>query len=227
MKANRTSLALLAAVFLGAASLARAAVSVGVSLSDGGLDSFYLNVSDYYHVPQPAVLQLRDRHVPDEEIPVVLFLAAQAHVGPEIIVEARLAGRPWMEIAREHHVDAGAFYVPLDRDPGPPYGHAYGYYKKFKRNQWRKINLADADVVNFVNLRFASEHYGYSPDEVVRFRGQGGKFHQIGKRGEGHGAEGREHGRGRGRGKGHDSDDDDGGEGRGHGHGHGKGHDKD
>jgi hypothetical protein len=199
---------LLLAAGLGLGTLARAEVNFGLEMDSGGVNSFYLNVSNYYNVPQERVMFLHERRIPDEEIPVVLFLAGRAHVGPEVIVEQRLGGRSWMDIALVYHVDPGVFYVPMSRQPGPPYGHAYGYYKHHRRGDWNKIRLADADVVNMVNLRFVSEHYGYSPDEVARFRSQGGRFERVGHRGGGkQGGDdgpgrGAEHGKSKGRGHG-------------------------
>jgi len=60
---------------------------------------------------------------------------------------------------------------------GPPYGNAYGYYRKYgpSRN-WKKIALTDHEVVDLVNLRFMSEHYGMSPETVIAMRGRESKF---------------------------------------------------
>src|SRR4030042_32287 len=68
------------------------------------------------------------------------------------------------------------FYVPVRETVviGPPYGKAYGYYKKKPKKQWRTIDLSDADVVNLVNLRFVSDHYKYGPEKVMKLR-EGGK----------------------------------------------------
>jgi hypothetical protein len=208
MKMKFTRLIALQLACLWAAFPARAELNFGVSLNSEGAGNFYLNVGNYYQVPQERVLFVRDRQIPDEEIPVVFFLASRAGVGPEIIIEKRLAGRSWMEIALFYRLDPGIFYVPLRGEPGPPYGRAYGYYKRQHKNQWNKIRLADADIVNFVNLRFLSEHYGYSPEQIVKFRGQGGRFDKVGKagredkgKGNSPGGQGKDKGRGKGKGR--------------------------
>src|SRR5258708_2679469 len=90
---------LLMLAFCGIAPLSRAELSLGISVGNEGIDSFYLNVGNYYQVPQASVLLCRDRHIPDEEIPVVLFLATRAHVAPELVIQQRLGGRAWMDIA--------------------------------------------------------------------------------------------------------------------------------
>jgi hypothetical protein len=62
---------------------------------------------------------------------------------------------------------------------GPPYGRAYGYYKKKPKKDWRTIVLGDDDVVNLVNLKFMSEHYGYPPEKIIKMRSGGKEFVSI------------------------------------------------
>ncbi len=66
------------------------------------------------------------------------------------------------------------YYVPVAR-VGPPYGNAYGHYKRHK-NDYRKVVLADDDVINLVNLRFMSEYHGIAAETVIDRRGRGEKF---------------------------------------------------
>ncbi|OGC85907.1 MAG: hypothetical protein A2V73_08120 [candidate division Zixibacteria bacterium RBG_19FT_COMBO_42_43] len=166
-------------LFSFAPQIGRADVNVGLSIQDGEVRSFYLAVGDYYGVPERSLIVVRERHIPDDEVPVVFFLAREARVGPDVIVNLRLSGKSWMDITLHYGLSPQIFYVPLAVDPGPPYGKAWGYYKKHPRNKWREIRLADADVVNFVNLKFISNHYGYSPDQVVKMRSGGKKFVAI------------------------------------------------
>lgn len=125
---------------------------------------------------QREVIIIKERHIPDEEIPVVFFIAQRAHVRPATIIDLRLRGKTWMDITLHFGLSPGIFYVPLREVvvTGPPYGKAYGYYKKKPRKGWRKIVLDDADVINLVNLRFISEHYRYEPEKVIKLR-EGGK----------------------------------------------------
>jgi len=158
---------------------AKADVNLGLSIQNGELRSFYLAVGDYYHVSERTLVVVSERHIPDDEVPVVFFLAQQARVSPEVIVNLRLGGKSWMDIAFHYGLTPQIFYVPLTYDPGPPYGKAYGYYKKYPRSRWNKIRLSDADVVNFVNLKFVSGYYGYAPDRVVKMRSSGRSFVSI------------------------------------------------
>lgn len=145
----------------------------------GQIGNFYFAVGNYYRVPEREVIVIRERRVPANEIPVVLFLAERARVAPATIVDMRLSGKKWMDIVVHFGLSPEAFYVPVAIQPGPPYGKAYGHYKRKKHDQWRTIVLDDDDIVNFVNLRFLSGYHHRPAEEVVRLRGSGADFVAI------------------------------------------------
>ena len=51
--------------------------------------------------------------------------------------------------------------------------------KNKKKSKWAEIRLSDNDIVNFVNLKFISEKYGYTPEDVVKMRAKGDSFVAI------------------------------------------------
>ena len=179
MKISRLELLAAALLFLSVPRTGQADVNVGLSIQDGEVRSFYLAVGDYYHVPERTLVVVSKRNIPDDEVPVVFFLASQARVSPDVIINLRLGGRSWMDITLQYGLTAQIFYVPFTADPGPPYGKAYGYFKKRPRSKWGEIRLGNADIVNLVNLKFISGHYGYSPEQVVKMRGKGKNFVSI------------------------------------------------
>jgi hypothetical protein len=154
-------------------------VSTGISVADGELRSFYLAIGDYYRVPEPRVVHVKNHYrVRDEELPVFFYLASCARVDPEVILDLRLRhGMSWLNITFHFGLTPEIYYVPVQR-VGPPYGKAYGYYKKHGHD-YRKVVLADADVVNLVNLRFISDYHRVAPEMVMDLRGQGRKFAAI------------------------------------------------
>jgi len=157
-----------------------AQVSTGISLDSDGLRGFYLSVGDYYHVPEREVIVVRERRVPDDELPVVFFMASHAHVAPGVIVDLRLDGWSWSRISLHYGVGPDVYYVPVAFEvSGPPYGNAYGHYKKRPKKEWSTIRLTDSDIVNFVNLRFISHHMGIPPEDVIRMRSGGKSFTVI------------------------------------------------
>jgi hypothetical protein len=161
---------------------AQTAVSVSAQIGD-----FHVAVSNYYHVPEREVVVVRDRRVREDEIPVVFFIAQHARVAPATIVDLRLRGLSWWDISVRYHLGADVYYVPVKAAPGPPYGKAYGYYKK-PRTQWNTIVLSDGDVVNLVELRFLSEYYRVPPERVIEARGSHGDFVAVHHEVSGHGS---------------------------------------
>ncbi len=170
--------AILFAVGMFAMSVATASaqnVSAGVSITNGH-NSFYFAIGDYYRVPESRVVYVRDRYqIWDEELPVVFFLASRAHVDPQVIIDLRVRHRmSWLDITFHYGLTPEIYYVPVTH-VGPPYGNAYGHYKKHKKD-YKKVVLVDDDVVNLVNLRFMSEYHGITAEAVMDRRGRGETF---------------------------------------------------
>jgi len=194
---------------------AQTMASVGVSIGEKGLSSFHLAIGAYFRVPETDVRIVQQRRIPDEEIPVVFLIAARARVSPNVVINLKLGGKSWMEIALHYGLAPDVFYVPVQKEiKGPPYGKAYGYYKNKHPKDSGRPSLRDDDVVNLVNLKFLSEHYGLPPEHVIQMRSEGKNFVNIngelefekgngkGKSGkEGKQASQREEPKGRGKGK--------------------------
>jgi len=176
---------ILIAVLLGfmvwSASSTRADVNFGVSIGDGGLKGFYLEVGEFFKAPEADVRYVRDARFSDDEIAVVLYISQRTGIRPEAIIQLRRLKKTWCEIAVHYGMSPAMFYVPLSYDPGPPYGKAYGHYKRHGKSEWKKINLDDEDVINLVNLRFVSGYYKVPADEIVKARCSGKSFATISK----------------------------------------------
>lgn len=154
-------------------ALAQTAVSVSAHVGN-----FHVAVANYYRVPEREVIVIRERRILDDEIPVALFIAQKARVAPARVVDLRLRGDSWWDISVRFGIGPELYYVPLAVAPGPPYGKAYGHYKK-SRKQWNTIVLSDPDIVNLVHLRFLTDHYGVPPEEIIELRGRRGDFVAI------------------------------------------------
>jgi len=165
---------------LAAASPAHADVQAGISLGEGGVQGFYLAIGEYYDAPASAVIAVHEkRKMPDEEIPVAYFIARRANVSPDVVVKLRLGGKSWMEVSAHFGISTDVYYVPVKSDPGPPFGKAYGHFKNKKKGSRQAVVLSDDDIINLVNLRFISEHYGCSADEVIKMRSEGKSYVEI------------------------------------------------
>lgn len=170
---------LLLVVLLVGAAPVKADINAALSITDGRVSSFYLAIGDHYRVPEKELIIVKKKEIPDDELAVVFYLARRANVAPSIIIDLRLGGRTWMEITSHFDLTAEIFYVAIEKASGPPYGKAHGYFKKRHRKEWKSIRLSDPDIINLVNLRFVSEHYGLTPDVVVKMREQGQSFIAI------------------------------------------------
>jgi len=166
--------AVLGLILAAGARWASAGVRAAVSVGDNG-NHFYLSIGDYYQVQQDRVSMVRQRNIPDEELPVVFFIAQQGHVSADEVVAYRLRRKAWRDVAKHFGLGPDAFYVQLNKADGP-YGRPYANYGRTKREKWGKVKLEDADIVNFVNLRFLSEKYKCSPDQIVQWRASGRPF---------------------------------------------------
>ena len=155
-------------------------VGRGISPREEVLRGFLLAVGNYYRVPQSEVVIIRKRGIPADEIPVVLFIAKKARVEPKAIVDLRLQGNRWLDIALGHGLGPDLFYVPTDGvATDPPFARAYGYYKNKPRKDWKNIPLNDDDIISLVNLKWVSEHYGHSPGKIIRMLSGNGEFISI------------------------------------------------
>jgi uncharacterized protein (DUF433 family) len=152
---------------------ANAQVNVGVVVGSNGLDAFHGAIGDYFKVSTQQVQTCQDSKIPDEEQPVVFFIAQRAGVSPEAVILLRSRGWSWMQIAYHYRLNPRIFYTPGSY-VGTPYEHGYNSFRGHGR-----INLSDGDIVNFVNLKFVSEHYGHDPAEIAQMRAQGHNFRDI------------------------------------------------
>ena len=201
---NRLTVPLILAAFgLSALSLS-AQVQAGAVFSGDGLRSFYLSVGNYYQVPEREVVVVRERAIPPDEVPVVFYVAQRARVQPAVIVDLRRRGLSWADVAFHFHLDPDIYYFR----GGPPYGKAYGY--------WKKHPPRDVEVVDAVNVHFLSDYHRVSPDVVRAERSRGSSYVIVARNFEAKA----------GKGEGHRKDDRDDDRENGRPHGHGKGHDR-
>ena len=103
------------------------------------------------------------------DLPVVLFVARQCGQPVDVIVDLRARGNSWSVIFTQLHVAPDVLFVGIERDPGPPYGKAWGHWKQNRS----KVQLSDDDVRGLVQVQMGSRWAGASPYELARARSQG------------------------------------------------------
>ena len=146
-------------------SFARADVEVeAVAAAD--VDAFHFAVATHYEVEKRVIVRVVDDGIPDQDTPVVFFVAREARVPHHKVVALRVSGKSWFEIATHFGIAPRVFYVDVDTRH-PPYGRAVGHYKHRKRATWNEIVLSDGDVTALVHLKFLSAHHGWAPQQIV------------------------------------------------------------
>ena len=184
-------------------------------------DLFFNISSQYFDRDRRVVQDWAPRYPNPDDLSVSLFLCQQSRRSPDFIFSLRRQGVSWFDIGVRVGVPVDAWFVPVEVDPGPPYGHAYGYWKKHRRNPRTRVVLTDMDARNLVAVRMVHEYYRVPVATAMQWRADGRDVRvlmadQYKKR---HGRE-------------HDRDDDDRGDrdekhghDHDHGHDHGHGHD--
>jgi hypothetical protein len=161
------------------AQVCRAEMTVIATISPEEIKEFHLAIGKQYNYPEKEVVVIRKKSIPEDELPVVFFLARRAQVSPMTVAQLRLGGQSWWDISLHYGLSPDIFFVPVHGDPGPPYGKAYGYYKDKDKHHWKDVRLEDNDIMNLVNLRFLSDRYKRSPDDIIRLRAGGDDFVKI------------------------------------------------
>ena len=157
-------------------------------------------------------------HITPDDFQVAVFLSSKSGWSLSAIWDLRSKGMAWSQVAERCRVPWDAIVVRPSRDYGPPYGKAWGYWKK--RGGKRGFKLSDPEFVEMVRVHTLARATGLSEDQVVAsLQGGHGYEHWAGE------VYREKHGRGRGEERGREDRGKDKHEdhGRGHdgGHGHG------
>jgi hypothetical protein len=173
---KRLALTLALLILMSMPAIAQVTVSGTVATPRMAISATY---SDYYKAEPKVVEGLVAQKVSDDDISVALFLSNQAKVTPEILIGYRTKGMSWADITIKLGVKPDIYFTVLPANPGPPYGKAWGHWKKRKAHPTLVFDLGDDDLRNLVQLRLVSEHYKVEPAEVIKWRGSGKAFDWI------------------------------------------------
>src|SRR5262249_37390391 len=150
-------------LMMGLASGASAQTQLGFNFANGNLQSFYFAIGGYYHIPDRQVVVVHNYGIPDEEIPVVFFIANHSHYAPYQIVQMRQYGASWYDVAVKCGVDPWAYDI-REYHSGPPYGKAWGYWRHHPERRY----VSDGVFVQRVNEQFLCDRYGASVNQIQR-----------------------------------------------------------
>ena len=149
--------------------------ALALNISDDA--RFFLNVTNrHFAAPEPqSVKVLKACPRPDIDYPVVMLLAQASGRRADVVVALRQKGLPWSEVMVRLQVPPDRLFVGLDRDPGPPYGNAWGHYRKAKRGGGPKGQPAfdDLMIADLARLQIASAALRVSPYTIIAERRNG------------------------------------------------------
>ncbi len=164
----------------GAMACAVTPLFAGVDVDLGGVvrigddAALFVGISSHYFDRDQREVERWGAHYRDrDDLAVALFIAGRTRQSPDAIWALRRNGRSWWQIAVHFGMPADALFVPVRRHPGPPYGNAYGHWKKHKRDHRHAVVLSDADVRNLVAVRMIHEYYRVSVDVAMEWRASG------------------------------------------------------
>lgn len=157
------------------------AASAGVDVGFGGAvavgddSSLFFSIASRHYDRDPLLVEDWGRryfHDPDD-LAVAMFLGGHCNNGPEYFFNLRRQGLGWFEISNRCRIPVDVYFLPVMRDPGPPYGNAYGHWKKHRRDPKHAVMLTDADIRNLVAVRMAHEYYGVPVDVAMQWCSSG------------------------------------------------------
>ena len=188
-------------------------------------NQYFLNLMvDHYGYDRAALDPVlpRVRSI-DNDLPVVMFLAHETDRPVDFIVDLRARGLSWSVVFTRLNVSPSVLFEGIDKDPGPPYGKAWGYWKKHPKG----YQYTDNDIAGLVKVQAGTRYARASAWDLAHERGRGRtvavvvgdkKGRPWKTQGEKEARNGNAQGDEHGHGKGHGS---------GQGHGNGKPHDQD
>lgn len=160
---------------------ARAGVFYDATIDLGLRDDarVFLSVTNDYFAPPPAIaVDLVHRcPSPVDDYPVVLLLARASRRPPMDILRLRLEYLSWSDIMFRLNISPAVLFVGLDRNPGPPYGRAWGRWRNHPRGE--RLDIRDRDVFELAKLQVAAGYHHINPYTVVTERGRGVTVEQF------------------------------------------------
>jgi hypothetical protein len=132
-----------------------------------------------YPAPRERVTAVFNR-IPDpyDDYPVVAFIAYNARLDPGTVWAYRARGHSWFDCMIRFGVRPDVLFVQVPHDPGPPYGKAYGYWRKHGNRMSPKY-VDDDDVRFWVRTRTVARYTGVTPARAYEMHRQGKGFDKL------------------------------------------------
>jgi len=160
------------------------AASPGITAQDPGagppLEAYRQAVSRYFEVELEEVRILAEWSIHHSEVPVVLFLTAEAGISPDAAASARTRGSTWHGLMRRYGVQVSTLHVTI---PGEaPLGALEDVYSRLEstpRGAWNRLELTDDEVVGLINLRVLQSSLRVPHTRIVGAWQAAGQWHLV------------------------------------------------
>jgi len=189
-------------------------ISLGAEIQIDDDTEVYIGVSSRYYDRDPEhVRGWNEQCGHPDDLAVIMFMARHSGKSPTYLLTLRSEGVSWWEISVGLGMDPDVWFLPVKMEPRPPYGKAYGHWKKSKKSKQRFV-LSDTDCRNLVAARMLHECYGVSVERAMEMRASGkdlkkltageyrnkhGKSHQKEKKVADNSSGGKSNGKGKGK----------------------------
>jgi hypothetical protein len=179
MKTTALALALCCAALVTPVS-AGIDIELGANVQLGDDSELFLSISArYFDHDRAAIDRVAVRYRNPDDLAVALYLGKRANVKAERIHRMRRDGLDWWQISVQLGLPSDIWFVRVDRDPGPPYGKAYGHWKNHQRDKHRAFALSDAEARDLVAVRMLHEYYGVSAQVAMEWRADGRDLRRL------------------------------------------------
>jgi hypothetical protein len=177
---GRPILVALVASLLAPAVLAGVDVDFGASVFADDPQLLFVSIaSRYYDRDTETVATFGARFGDSDDLSVALFISRYTGHTVDDVWQLRRSGLSWWDVSVRYRMWPDVWFVPLPNKPGPPYGKAYGQWKKHRKSKRATIALADADIRNLVAVRMIHDYYGVPIETAMKWRANGRKVHVL------------------------------------------------
>ena len=183
MSKNRHFLAgALVVLFALAGSQAQASLSLQFRADFDRENDFHVQMQVTYNHFHPADRDLERAAAilsKPEDMAVVFFLAKQAGVRVDTILNRRSRGEAWYAIMVAFNIPISVLYPDVPESVGPPYGKAHGYHKRRFQTEPSFRQLDDSAVAELVMYQVTMSQLRADPYVVATARRGGKSYAQI------------------------------------------------
>jgi len=163
------------ALLAGSATLTEAGIDVdlGASVAIGDRTDLYFAISSrYFDEDRDDVARWGKHYTDPDDLAVALFISKHSDRTLGSLFELRSRGWSWWRISLEVGMRMDRWFVRVKENPGPPYGNAYGHWKKHRKNP-EAMALSDDEARNLVAVRMIHEYYDVSVEVAMDWRSSG------------------------------------------------------